>query len=104
MTKADRLQLLKAKVAESSQAQVARDLGYTSATISLVINNKYPGNPDTVLERVAEIYGSETVPCPLHGEISLGACADHRRRARPGGNHTRVQQYRACKACQRSQS
>jgi hypothetical protein len=101
MTKADRLQLLRAKVAESSQSKVAKALGYKPATISLVLSGNYPGSPDTVLERVAEVYGSETVPCPLHGELSLGTCAEHRRRLRPGGNHERVQQYRACKACER---
>ncbi len=104
MTESDRMQLLRAKVAESSQSKVAKALGYKPATISLILSDNYPGSPVTVLQKVAEVYGSETVPCPLHGELSLGACADHRRRARPGGNHERVQQYRACKACERGQS
>lgn len=101
MTRSDRLQLLKDRVAQTSQAQVARAIGYKPTTVSLILSGSYGGNPDTVLERVAEIYGNETVACPLLGAIRLGTCADHRRMARPGGNHMRVQQFRACRACER---
>lgn len=99
MTKNDRLILLKNKVAESSQAAVARELGYSSPAVSQVLHGKYKAGLDAFLKRVAEVYGDETLTCPLLGEITLGQCAQHRRQARPGGNHLRVKQYRACSAC-----
>jgi len=99
MTKNDRLALLKKKVAESSQAAVAREIGYSPGTVNQILHDNYAGCPDVVLQRVSEVYGNETLTCPFLGQITLGQCAQHRKQARPGGNHLRVKQYRACRAC-----
>ena len=104
MTRSDLMRLLAQHVHEKGQAQVARELGYSSSTISQVMNGKYPGNLDNLLERVKEVYGAETVHCPILGEIPLAKCAEHRRRPFAATNPMRVQLYRACRECERRNS
>ncbi len=99
MTATDRMDLLREKVAERGQAQVARELGYSASAISQVLNDKYQGSLVRLLERVAEVYGSESVSCPVMGEIPLGRCAEERRRPFAATNAQRVRQWRACQAC-----
>lgn len=102
MTTTDKLDLLRQKVAETSQAQVARQLGYAPTTISQVLSGSYAGNLDHVLLRVEEVYGNTTVSCPgLGEEIALGRCAEWRKKAKDfaATNPQRVRMYRACRQC-----
>lgn len=79
MTKDDRLDLLRKKVAETSQAEVARRTGYQATTINQVLHGKYPGSPDTVLKKVEEVYSQDaTISCPVLGDITPGYCAEQR--------------------------
>lgn len=100
MTTSDKMQLLRTKVAELGQAEVARRIGYSSSTISQVLSAKYTGDPATVLNKVEEIFGNSTVDCPYFGHpISLAVCAGHRARPFAATNPQRVQLYRACRNC-----
>ncbi|MDW7643413.1 MAG: helix-turn-helix transcriptional regulator [Desulfuromonadales bacterium] len=99
MTQADRMTLLRQKVEEKSQAQVARELGYSGAAISQALSGKYQGDLTNLLNKVEEVYGASTVVCPVLGEIVLGKCAEHRRRPFAATNPLRVRLYRACKNC-----
>lgn len=99
MTANDRMKLLREKVAELGQAQVARDLGYSASAISQVLHGKYQGSLDNLLERVAEVYGSDVVSCPVLGDIPLGRCSEERRKPFAATNAQRVRQWRACQNC-----
>lgn len=99
MSPQNRQLLLEQKCEELGNSQVARDTGCSATTISLVRRNKYGADTDRILERVAEVYGSDHVNCPLLGDISLGRCATERRRDFSPTNRDRVQQYRTCRTC-----
>jgi len=100
MTTSDRLQLLRDKVAQHGQAQVARQIGYASSTISQILSGKYAGDPTNVLAKVEEVFGNSTVHCPYFGTpIPLATCAGHRSKPFAATNPQRVQLYRACRHC-----
>jgi len=100
MTKLDLLELLKSECATHTQARVAKQLGYSSTTISQVLSGTYAGDSATVLEKVEEIFGGVFVDCPTLGEIPLSLCAEHRRRP-PTTDSFYARMYRACKVCDR---
>jgi hypothetical protein len=102
MTQPDLLALLAARVAATSQAQVSRELGYNPSTISQILSGTYPADPAKILTRVDEIYGGTTVDCPGLGEIiSLGRCAEWRRKPFAATNPLRVRMFRTCRHCDR---
>ena len=100
MTTTDRMQLLRKKCDETSQAQVARRLGYSPSAINQVLKGEYKGDPAQILTRVEEIFGSSTVNCPICGEIPLGTCARNRRLPFAAINPHRVKQWRECRTCE----
>ena len=53
--------LRKAVMAEGGQAAVVRTLGYSAATISLVLAGKYNGSADAIRDKVLEIYGGKAM-------------------------------------------
>ena len=53
--------LRKAVKAEGGQAAVVRTLGYSAATISLVLAEKYNGSTDAIRDKVLEIYGGKAM-------------------------------------------
>ncbi|MGE4406078.1 helix-turn-helix domain-containing protein [Pseudomonas sp.] len=80
MSKNEQLKLLRTACAERSQADVARALGCSAGTVNMVLKGSYP-NPEKWLQRVEEVFGSTRIECPVFGcEITLGRCADERRR------------------------
>ncbi len=101
MTQPDLMELLRQKVAELSQAEVARRIGYKDSAVSQVLSGSYKGSPDNILQRVDEVFGTTTVCCPPLGEISLGRCAEIRKRPLVATNPFSVQMWRACQKCER---
>jgi len=99
MTQPDRLELLRAKCQEMSQAEVARRLDYSPSAINQVLKGSYQGDLTNLLTRVEEIFGQSTVVCPVVGEITLGKCAEHRKRPFAATNPTRVELFRRCHKC-----
>ena len=53
--------LRRAVSAAGSQAMVAQRLGYSPATLSMVMAGSYPGNIAAIAEKVLEIYGGKTM-------------------------------------------
>jgi hypothetical protein len=102
MTKPDAITLLRQKCDETSQADVARALGYNASTINMVLKGTYPGSTDNVLQRVIEVYGGISVNCPILGDIPLARCAEERKKPFAATNQQRIELYRACKTCERS--
>jgi hypothetical protein len=95
----DRLMLLTATVREKGQAQAARELDYSDAAICQVLKGTYKGDVGRILQRVAEVYGTDTVRCPVLGEISLGRCAEEKKRPFSAASPLRVRLWKACKNC-----
>lgn len=93
--------LLKRAVAEAgSQAAVGRALGYSGAVISQALAGKYPGDQEKLAAKVVEVYGNETVGCPLLGEISLADCRANQRRPFTSSNPITVQLWATCPECE----
>lgn len=99
MTQPDLMDLLRQKVAELGQAEVARRIGKSSSAVSQVLSETYKGSPSAILQRVEEVFGQTTVICPALGEISMGRCAEIRKRPLVATNPFSVQLWRACKQC-----
>jgi len=56
----DGLELLKQKIDEKSIGKVAREVGVSKATISLIKRGKYKADPRKILQKVKETYGLQT--------------------------------------------
>lgn len=80
----------------SSQAKVAKVVGYSAATVSLVLGGTYRGDLGKVESAVRGAFMAATVACPVLGDIPTNACLTHQRQDFRATNHQRVQLYRAC--------
>lgn len=99
MSNQEAMQLLRNKVAETSQADVARRLGYQPSAINQLLRDKYNANPDAILQKVREVFGTETVTCPVLGEITLGRCSEEKKKEFAPVSSAYVRQRKACRAC-----
>jgi hypothetical protein len=95
------VQLLARECATSSQNQVARRLGYSSALVSLVLRGKYTGDMQAVETAVRGLLENLCVVCPVLGDIPPLDCRDWQKKARKFSteNSQRVRMFRACNAC-----
>jgi hypothetical protein len=91
--------LLKQKIEESSQANVARMLEISGSALSQIMSGTYKAAPDAILERVREVYGGVSVQCPVLGEITLARSAQEQKRPFAATNPQRVRLYRECRTC-----
>lgn len=83
---------------------VAKEIGYSRATVDLVLKGTYAGNLDAVAERVMSIYGlNGKVQCPVLGEITPQNCAENWQRAKTvglrGGNPDTLKLHHKCIRC-----
>jgi hypothetical protein len=91
-------ELLNAKVAATSKAQVALDLGVSRTAISLVVHDKYPADTRHIASRVLEVYGR--IPCPHLGvEISQAKCREYHSSQPPTSSPRAMKHWRACQNC-----
>ncbi|MTD32546.1 helix-turn-helix domain-containing protein [Paludibacterium denitrificans] len=92
------LEVLRQAVEQQGQSAVAKTLGYSRSTISLVLAGKYPGRTDQVLARVNEELGK--VACPYTGEtIALTECMTISARKAPTHNRVKMAYWQACQQC-----
>lgn len=99
MTTNDRLDLLRRAVDEHGQAEVGRRIGRSASAVNQVLHHKYNGNPARILELVAAEFGSETVQCPVMGEIPLARCTEERNKPFKATNPQRRRLFQACRTC-----
>jgi transcriptional regulator with XRE-family HTH domain len=99
MTRPDAMHLLRGKADELGQAETARRLQISPSAVNQLLHGKYGAAPDGILQRVVEVFGRLSVPCPILGEIPLAQCKDERGRPFAASNHLRVRLYRACRGC-----
>ncbi len=97
--KEELLALLRAKREIKSASAIARELGYSPTVISLVLGGKYAGDTTKVLEKVAEVYSTEEVICPVMGAIKLSRCRAEQRKESSPTSPQRMQLATTCPTC-----
>ncbi|AKH37272.1 MULTISPECIES: hypothetical protein [Nitrosomonas] len=91
-------EILNARVAASSKAQVAAELGVSRTAISLIVHDKYPADTRHIAAKVIEIYGR--IRCPHLGlEISQAQCREYHSRRPPTSSPRAMKHWRACQNC-----
>lgn len=91
-------QILKDEVEKKSRSQVAREMGYSSTAISLIMSGKYMGKSDKVRDKVLQQY--TRVFCPyLKQNIPLCQCVDAQNSKAPTHNPLKMQAWKACQGC-----
>lgn len=100
----DWVKVLAQRCDETSQSRAAGLVGYSAATLSYVIGNRYGGDMPAVEERVRATLMASTIICPEMGELSLAQCLEWRKRAehfQPTSSLRRIM-LSACRACPRN--
>lgn len=100
----DWIEALALECSRSSQAKVAKKLGYSGGLVSQVLNRKYPASLVTIEERFNGVFRDAVVDCPQLGILPVNECQDWR--AKSGtfsvGNPQRTAMFRACNRCPRN--
>lgn len=83
----------------SSQAEVARRIGYSNSVVSTVLRKTYSGMMAVVEQAVRGALMGETVSCPVAGDIPRDQCLRYQKRAAAfmATSALAVQLYRACR-------
>lgn len=92
----DWVQVLAEHCDRASQAKVAKKLGYSAATVSLVLAGSYAGDLSKVELAVRGAFLAAVVDCPVLGDIPANDCLSHQRASFAPTNHVRVALYRSC--------
>lgn len=101
MTSVDRMELLRRVCAEHGQSNVARRIGRTPGCISQILSGTYKADSAIVLQLVEEAYGCTTIDCPVLGEpITLGRCAEERRKLPRNTNPVARLLTQTCPTCE----
>jgi len=97
------LAILTRHVESKGRPEVARELNVSAATLSLVLNDKYPASTDAIERKVMSIFGHDgKVTCHLLGEIEPSQCTDNWEKAQKikgAGNPATIRLYIACRKC-----
>jgi hypothetical protein len=80
-----------------SQNAVAKQIGYSGALVSQVINNRYGGGLTAVEQAVRGAFMSATVNCPIVGDLPADICNTHQRASWAPHNPTRIAFYKGCR-------
>lgn len=80
------------------QSAVARELGLSPATVSLVLRGKYPADDRAIREKVERQYGEDHAACPELGMISFKVCAGHQAQGFSTASPQRARIWRACRS------
>ena len=86
-----------------SLQELAGIVGYSKTALSLVLSNKYPGNPGRIGKAIETHLTGATVVCPLLGDILAGECAANQAREFSAASSARVALWKACRKCHNRQ-
>lgn len=88
---------LAAEASRTSGVQTAHKIGYSSAVVTQVCGNKYPGDLGRVAEKVRGALMGVTVLCPILAEIRRDRCLDEQRMPFSASSALRVKLFHACR-------
>ncbi|WP_246676580.1 MULTISPECIES: transcriptional regulator [unclassified Mesorhizobium] len=74
-------------------------VGYSRSAISTIIAAKYNGDLDRVEQMVRGALMSETVVCPILGDIGRDRCLTEQKEPFRATSRHRAQLFHACKTC-----
>jgi hypothetical protein len=84
----------------TSQSRAAEAIGYSAATVSLVIRRAYTGDLTRVEQAVRGAWMGDTVSCPAqHVEMPAHQCVAWQRKPYDSSNHQTVRMFTACRSC-----
>lgn len=92
------LEVLRQQVAEHGQPKVSRMLGVSTACVSQVVNEKYPGDMARIEKLVEGAFLQKCVNCPVLGDLPLHECMQHQVRKGVSSNPLYMQLYKACRS------
>lgn len=98
-TEVDWIAVLRAATQATTQAAVARDIGYSPAVVSQVLKGTYAGDTKRVQQAVEGALMGMTVQCPAIGELRRDRCLDYQRQPFASTNPLRVQLSLTCPTC-----
>lgn len=96
------LELLNSAVDRFGRREVEKRLGISKATLSQVLNQKYPGNMGNIETLVLEQFSVDLnteMDCPVLGEISRDRCLREQVKPLIATNPTRVKLWQTCRTC-----
>lgn len=90
--------ILKKELEDSTVSAVAKKIGYSSTSISLIMHGKYNGKADRVAKKVLETFTK--VGCPYLGqEVDMPTCIEIALSPAPTHNPLKMQHWKACLKC-----
>lgn len=93
----DWIDALRTACGASTQAKVARQIGYSGAAVSQVLSGKYTGNLAAVEQAVRGALMDVSVVCPILGSIAANVCSNQQKQVFAATNPQRVALFRACR-------
>lgn len=97
----DWIEVLAMESDKSSQNKIAQKIGKSSAAISQVLKNIYPGTIANIEAAVRANLMDGTHDCPVFGSILIRECRENQ--SRPfsnSGNPNKIRLFKACRNCQ----
>lgn len=94
----DWIEALRTECERTSQSRTARRLGVSPTMVNQALNGTYKGNIARLETLVRGELMSETVECPVLGEITKRRCLDEQARPFAPTNPQRVACYKACRS------
>jgi hypothetical protein len=91
------MERLRGECARTSQAHVARRIGYSATVLHHVLHGTYKGNLSQVQKAVEGALMGATVECPVLGDLPSNRCLTIQAQPFAATNPTRVALYRACR-------
>jgi len=98
------LELLRQQVERKGVRAVAKELGLSASTVSLVVTGRYPASTRKIEDAVRRAYGEgRELECPVLGRIAVEECVRNWEEAQRVGLRTndpdKLRLFRTCRAC-----
>lgn len=97
-------QILLHHIDRKGRKAVSAEVGISTESISMLLNDKYPASTKRMEKRIINTYGNQgRITCPVLGQIDVSRCATNHQRALVGltpSNPRTLQLWHACRRCE----
>jgi hypothetical protein len=91
-------QVLDEQINKTNITEVARQIGYSRTSVSLVYSGTYDGGTTAIALKVMKTF-TDLVNCPfLDEDITNGECSDHQSRAMPTSSPKDLRHWMECRS------